>query len=317
MAEGFDDFEMEKFEREYPEYDDLTEDDINYNLTDLVMREKDLSDYNPETREELDDTRERIEYLTKMLETKFIDNNDGKTVTIKNGNNTSVEVSRVESVLDSTGMRILMRGKVSELNNLFTNDGRIDGRKTKEFKEFKQFLTRYLEKVFRLNGPLLIDLNTSKELIAKTRFENVGKIQEGNRAITLIYNGEEVVTLKVQSKPYNFEVINENLFKKIEKLVESNNNFRKKIEDDIGEFGFTHEDEEKYLADDLSNYNLEETKDEGQLLNKYIKRFKEVEDTKKVLRNMPMVDTTPNTDDIPGLTPVEMREHHGWSYQST
>ena len=145
MAEGgFDDLEMEEFEREYPEYDDLTEDDINYTLTDLVMRERDLSDHNPHTRKELDDARKRIEYLTKMLETKFMDNNDGKTVTITNGNNTSVEVSRVESVLDSTGMRILRRGKVSELNNLFTDDGRIDGRKTRKFKEFKQFLTRYL-----------------------------------------------------------------------------------------------------------------------------------------------------------------------------
>ena len=233
MAEGFDDFEMEEFRNKFPDYDETFEevdnaDDLEGLLDDYGTKYDNLLDiYNKErspdgkrykkNRLAYEKIGEKIKYArwlrgTREHELSFKD--DGKTVTITSGDNTSIEVSRVESVLDSTGMRILMRGRVSELKKLFTDDGRIDGRKTKEFKEFKQFLTRYLEKVFRLNGPLLIDLNTSKEIIAKTRFENVGKTQEENRAITLIYNGEEVVSLKVQSRPYNFEVINENLFKR-------------------------------------------------------------------------------------------------------
>ena len=206
MAEGgFDDLEMEEFEREYPEYVGETFDEVD----DAQDLERLLNDYATEyddlvgiyknkrshdgrkyKRNKLayEEIVEKIKYarwLRDKREYELSFKDDGKTVTITNGDNTRVEVSRVESVLDSTGMRILMRGKVSELNNLFTDDGRIDGRKTREFKEFKQFLTRYLEKVFRLNGPLLIDLNTSKEIIAKTRFGNVGGIQERGRAITL------------------------------------------------------------------------------------------------------------------------------------
>ena len=57
-------------------------------------------------------------------------------------------------------------------------------------------------------------------------------------------------------------------------------------------------DEDDYLEDNDSNAGLSEEA----VIEKFLKLNREVEETKRLRREMPMVDTTPNTDDLTGLS---------------
>ena len=90
MAEGgFDDFEMEYMGRNYQEYDDMNEQELNDEYENLLKNRLNLLNDDPSTQDEqFVDVKERINYIDSTLEnsfgeTIFTSNNDGKTITIK------------------------------------------------------------------------------------------------------------------------------------------------------------------------------------------------------------------------------------------
>ena len=107
MIEGLDDFEMKVFDRKYPEYDDMNEQELNNENDWLTQQRLDLliSDINPED-EQVVDVKQRMNYIDRILEnrqreTTFTDNN-GKTVTIerKGDPSTSVLAPELDITLD-------------------------------------------------------------------------------------------------------------------------------------------------------------------------------------------------------------------------
>ena len=79
-----------------------------------------------------------------------------------------------------------------------------------------------------MKGFLSLDLNVSRELLDKTRFNPSGSIRTKDRGITLVYDGENVVRLSL-TKPYSHSVLNEELFKKVDGMVKSNNNLKENV----------------------------------------------------------------------------------------
>ena len=67
MAEGFDDIDMTEMGRRYPEYDDMTYEDLNLEREKLE-NEDNLLDETIDETVELDKRREYVKYL---LDTKF------------------------------------------------------------------------------------------------------------------------------------------------------------------------------------------------------------------------------------------------------
>ena len=174
-----------------------------------------------------------------------------------------------------------------------------------------------------MKGPLIIDLKTSKVLIAKIRFDNVTNFKERKRSLVLIYDGIRTVKLEVNSKPYTFEVTNNDSFDKILNIVRSNNDFKERVvssldngEEGDEEFGLTREESEDILSGVIERHNeaSEDTynlggSDDAQLFNKFINGIREVEELKRLARKEPMVDTTPK--DVTNIGTLSQTENEG------
>ena len=100
MAEGFDDLELDDFNQRYPEYDNINDEQLDFEH-DLLSKE--WKDNTEElTSEKNIDLANRLAYINytrdkNRVETSFTSNVDGKTVWITNKNST-VESPAVEYV---------------------------------------------------------------------------------------------------------------------------------------------------------------------------------------------------------------------------
>ena len=164
------DFEMEKLDNDYG-YDTMENDQL---VDESDRLEGGLDPLNNDTiiddDSKVEEYESRLSALRPILESRgligeanFIDDNQGGVTIMSKDGDSSLNVRCIAT--NPKGMGILMRTKLSELNKLFTKNGEIDKRRTKLFKEFRGFLTRYLESVFDLKGFISLDLNISRELI--------------------------------------------------------------------------------------------------------------------------------------------------------
>lgn len=277
MAEGFDDLELDDFNQRYPEYDNMNDEQLDFEH-DLLSKE--WKDNTEElTSEKNIDLANRLAYINHIrdknrVETSFTSNVDGKTVSITNKNST-VEAPAVEYVK--------LKEDFDDVNPdnfdlSFMQEREIEVRLSK-LKDFNKELveneikrTKLInEKIKRLTGKTLGNNEVSRRIVNRTYVTDSGSI-----LFKPIGKNGEYIRSKLILKPSRDG----------KRLVYSKDQLSKNA---ITQF--------KELVSKLDKASEEEIEDDEQF--------------ETSINDFPLLDTSREYTNINGLTEEENRELEG------